>query len=331
MQIYLLCRMFRNNYNFLKNVRNTGFGDNPENENWNIFDEHGDPNVRLDGLSKSHFFSLYHFLLDISWLRFFGFTLIYYVLINLIFTCIYCILGLNGDSITMDSNFSLFWNCFFFSTHTLTTVGYGNLHPIGFLTNIVASFEMFWGLMNFAIMSGLVYGKFSKPKAFVQFSDNMIVNLDENNEVTEVQFRLAPSKSKMLFSDAHVDLLLMVRQTIEGIQRYRFYPLEPEIPEIKSLALNWTVVHKVDGDSPFFNFRKEQMLNENYQLLVYFSAYDEFYANKVKKRKAYHSTDIVFNRLYETMYRATSEYTILEINKINNTIDNEPKYSSNDQ
>ncbi len=313
--------MFRNNFNFLQNIRNTGFGDNPETENWTIFDKDGSPNVKLKGMRRQDRFSLYHHLLNISWFKFFGLALLYYIVTNFVFALIYFALSKTGDTITFSDSVPRFWDCFFFSTHTLTTVGYGNVHPVGFFTNIVASFEMFLGLLNIAIWSGLMYGKFSKPVAYVRFSDNLLVNLDENNEVYEIMFRLAPYKSEVVFSDAHIDLMIMVRQNIDGKQRYRFYTITPELADIKSLALNWTIVHKVDGDSPLQNFKKEQFQNDNYQLLVYFGAYDEYYANSVKRRKIYDSTDVVFNRQYETMYYAESDYTTLNLNKLNNTIE----------
>ncbi len=311
--------MFRNNFNFLQNIRNTGFGDNPETENWTIFEKDGTPNVKLKGMSRKDRFSLYHHLLSISWLKFFGLVLLYYIATNFVFALIYLGLSHIGDSITFTGTLSKFWDCFFFSTHTLTTVGYGNVHPEGFVTNLVASFEMFLGLLNIAIWSGLMYGKFSKPVAFVKFSNNIIVNLDENGEADEIMFRLAPFKSDVVFSDAHVDLMIMIRQTIDGIQRYRFYPINPELADIKSLALNWTVVHKVDGDSPLQNFKKEQFQDDNYQILVYFSAYDEFYANFVKKRNIYDAANVMFDRKYETMYYSESDHTTLNLNKLNNT------------
>ncbi len=311
--------MFRNNFSFLQNIRNTGFGDNPETENWTIFEKDGSPNVKIKGLSPKDRFSLYHHLLSISWNRFFGLVLLYYIATNFFFACIYLALSYTGDSITFSEELPRFWDCFFFSTHTLTTVGYGNVHPQGFWTNIVASLEMFLGLLNIAIWSGLVYGKFSKPIAFVKFSSNLLVNLDENDEVSEIMFRLAPYKSNVVFSDAHIDLMIMVRQQVDGVQRYRFYSINPELPEIKSLALNWTVVHKVDGDSPLRNFKKEQLQDDNYQLLVYFSAYDEFYANFVKRRNIYDASNVMFNRKYETMYYSEQESTTLNLNKLNNT------------
>ncbi len=311
--------MFRNNFNFLQNIRNTGFGDNPETENWTIFDKDGSPNVKLKGMTARDRFSLYHHLLNISWLKFFSFILLYYVIVNFAFAGLYYMLSEMGDTITYTGTLPKFWDCFFFSTHTLTTVGYGNIHPVGFWTNCVASFEMFLGLLNIAIWSGLMYGKFSKPVAFVKFSSNLLVNLDENGEASEIMFRLAPHKSEVVFSDAHVDLMIMVRQNIDGVQRYRFYPIQPELADIKSLALNWTIVHKIDGDSPLQNFKQKQFLDENYQLLIYFSAYDEYYANYVKKRQIYDATNVQFNKIYETMYYSEADYTTLNLNKLNNT------------
>ncbi len=314
--------MLRNNIRLLRNVTNTGFGDNPDRENWEVYDEQGYPNVKKTGMSKKDMFSLYHFLVTISWPKFFSLTLLYYVLINLLFAGIYTLINPQGLGMESEPNIPLFWNFFFFSTHTLTTVGYGTVHPVGLWMNLVASFEMYWGLLNFAIMAGLVYGKFSIPKAFVKFSEKLLVDLGKKDEVDSVMFRLIPYKKNAIFSDASIYMLLMTRQMVDGKERYRFYPMDSEIPSIKSLALNWTVVHRVDGDSPLVNFKKEQMQEDIYQIIVYFSAYDEFYANFVKKRVIYRAEDVEFDKTFAPMYRMDKDgSTLLELNKLNETID----------
>ncbi len=313
--------MLRNNIRLLRNVTNTGFGDNPDHENWDIFDEDGNPNVKKVGMSRQNMFSLYHYLVTISWPRFFSLTLLYYVVINLLFAALYYAINPQGIGMEAEPDIPVFWNLFFFSTHTLTTVGYGTVHPQGLWMNIIASFEMYWGLLNFAIMAGLVYGKFSIPKAFVKFSDKVLVELGKNDEVDSIMFRLIPYKQKAIFSDANIYILLMTRQLVDGKERYRFYPMDSEMSSIKSLALNWTIVHRVDGDSPLVNFKKEQMKEDIYQIIVYFSAYDEFYANSVKKRKVYTAENVEFNEIFAPMYRARSNGgTLLELNKLNDTI-----------
>ena len=113
-------------------------------------------------------------------------------LINALFALIYLSIGI--EEIVPSTGYILndFLNAFFFSMQTFTTVGYGLMSPLGIASGIVSSIEAFLGLMLFAFVTGLIYGRFSKPKAAIRFSENLI--LRDFNHTRALMFRLVNSR-----------------------------------------------------------------------------------------------------------------------------------------
>jgi len=139
-------------------------------------------------------------MLTIPRWKFFLIILSFYFLVNLIFATIYFLIGSeNLNGIVADNAFDEFGQTFFFSIQTYTTVGYGHISPSGFLTSFVASVEALFGLLSFAIATGLFYGRFSKPNAHILFSENAIIAPFQGE--TALMLRLSPYKNTNL-SDA---------------------------------------------------------------------------------------------------------------------------------
>ncbi len=179
-------------------------------------------NVRRRGLSW-HDIHPYLFMVRISWPRFLGLIFAGYLTTNLLFALVYYAIGtthLHGaDAATA---WVRFLNAFFFSAHTLTTVGYGSISPEGVVANSVAAFEALMGLMAFALATGLLFGRFSRPAARLAFSDRVLIAPYGDRQ--SLQFRIANRRTNNLM-ELEARILLMTVENTDGKLRRRYAPL----------------------------------------------------------------------------------------------------------
>ncbi|MEG0761059.1 ion channel [Chryseobacterium sp.] len=297
-----------------ENAENSGFGSRASGR---FINKDGLPNVRRKGVNVFNRLSWYHTMLNLSSFRFITYLVIMYILINLIFAFIYYLIGVEHlTGIDKSDPMNEFIDVFFFSSQTFTTVGYGRIAPIGFAASLVATFEAFLGLLTFAIATGLFYGRFSRPRAYLRFSD--IAVIAPFQEATALMFRLAPYKNNAL-TDADVTLSTAIEINEEGITKSNFYRLETQLSKINTLALNWTVVHKIDESSPFFGFLADDFKNTNIEIIVHVRAFDEVFSNTVVQRSSYVSQEIIYGAKFSPMYYPDQEKdsTVLDLDKIN--------------
>ena len=297
-----------------ENAENSGFGSRASGR---FINKDGIPNVKRKGVNVFNRLSWYHTMLNLSSFRFITYLVSMYILINLVFACIYYLIGVEHlTGIDKSNPLDEFIDVFFFSSQTFTTVGYGRIAPVGFLASLVATFEAFLGLLTFAIATGLFYGRFSRPRAYLRFSD--IAVIAPFQDVTALMFRLAPYKNNAL-TDADVTLSTAIEINENGITKTNFYRLETQLSKINSLALNWTVVHKIDENSPFYGFSSDDFANTNIEIIVHVRAFDEVFSNTVVQRSSYVSHEIIYGAKFLPMYYPDQENdsTVLDLDKIN--------------
>lgn len=296
---------------------NTGFGVNSSDYGGRFLNKNGHPNVEKRGVGYFEKISWYHVLLEMPRLKFLSIILIFYLVINLLFGFFYFLLG--GDKlsgIVDNSSFKEFEETFFFSCQTFTTVGYGRISPIGFVASALSSLEALIGLLSLAVVTGLLFGRFSKPKAFLKFSANAV--LAPFNKGKAIMLRLAPFKNNTLTdAEAKVTLGLVVEE--KGKLVNKFYQLPLEYNTVNSLTLSWTIVHPITEASPFYNFKKEDFQNAQGEILVFIKAFDDMFSNTVVARTSYTLNEIVIGAKFEPMYhRSDNENkTLLHLNKLN--------------
>ena len=297
-----------------KNTEDSGFGSNASGR---FIKKDGLPNVERKGVNIFNRLSWYHTMLDLSTAQFLSYLVIGYILINLFFALIYYTIGVEHlTGIDKSDPVNEFIDVFFFSSQTFTTVGYGRIAPVGFMASLVATFEAFLGLLAFAIATGLFYGRFSRPRAYLKFSD--VALIAPFQDVTGLLFRLAPFKNNALTS-AEVVVSTAIEVNENGDSRAQFYTLKTHLSHINTLALNWTVVHKIDEDSPFFGFTKEDFNTTKIEIIVHVRAFDEVFSNTVVQRASYVSKEIIYGAKFVPMYYPTkdNQSTILDLDKIN--------------
>jgi inward rectifier potassium channel len=240
-----------------------------------------------------------------------------FILINLIFASIYFIIGVDhlGGIIT-STPFDNFLETFFFSCQTFTTVGYGRINPQGFLVSAIAAFQAFLGLLSFALATGLLYGRFSRPQAFLKYSHNAIIAPYKKG--IALMLRMAPYKNNRL-SEVEVKLTVAMQLEENGKMVNKFYPLATEISKINSLNLSWTIVHPINEKSPLYDFNEQDLANANTEIFVFVNGFDEVFSNTVISRMSYIAEEIVWGAKFVIMYHPSNDRTatILELNKIN--------------
>ncbi|UZT96475.1 ion channel [Chryseobacterium fluminis] len=298
----------------LNNTENSGFGTSASGR---FIRKDGLPNVERKGVNILNRFSWYHTMLDLSTIQFLSYLVSAYILVNLIFAFIYYLIGVEHlTGIDKSDPLNEFIDVFFFSSQTFTTVGYGRIAPVGFMASLVATFEAFLGLLTFAIATGLFYGRFSRPRAYLRFSE--IAVIAPFQEGTGLMFRLAPYKNNALTS-AEVVVSTAIEVNENSETKTNFYTLKTHLNQINTLALNWTVVHKIDESSPFYGFTEDDFKNTPIEIIVHVRAFDEVYSNTVVQRTSYVSKEIIFGAKFVPMYYPAKDNTstVLDLDKIN--------------
>ncbi len=296
-----------------KNTENSGFGSNVSGR---FINKDGLPNVNRKGVNIFNRYSWYHTMLDLSTFNFLSYLVIAYVLVNLFFALIYYLIGVEHlTGIDKSNPVNEFIDVFFFSSQTFTTVGYGRIAPVGFMASLVATFEAFLGLLTFAIATGLFYGRFSRPRAYLKFSDVAVVA--PFKETSALMFRLAPYKNNAL-TDADVVITTAIEVMENSSPRINFYQLKTQLSKINTLALNWTIVHEIDEESPFYGFSEEDFKNTGIEIIVQIRAFDEVFSNTVVQRTSYVTKEIVYGAKFIPMYYPDKDNlsTVLNLDKI---------------
>ncbi len=301
-----------------ENIDNTGFGTNSNAEGGRLVNPDGSTNLKKRGLPVWERVSIFHYCLRMKRSHFFIAILLFYTTINIFFALIYFFIGvehLYGIDLT-HTVFEKVMAAFFFSSQTLTTVGYGHVSPSGMLTNIVASTESLLGILSFAVVTGLIYGRFSRPKAYLMFSENMLVAPYKDSKALMV--RMATYKYNHL-TDAEAQLTVALHLNEGGKMVTRFYPLALEISKINTLSLSWTLVHNITQDSPLYKHSVDELQEAKMEVIVYVKAFDDNFSSVVQQRTSYTYQQLVYGAKFLPMFERSpnGDYTLVELDRIN--------------
>lgn len=294
----------------------TGFGTNSEYSGGRFYNEDGTPNIGVQGISFFERFSIYNTMLKVKTWKFIALIFCFYIVTNLAFASLYLFTGIdNLGGMEGESIVTKYWEAFFFSAQTLSTVGYGHIYPTGMITNMIAATESIIGLLTFALATGMMYGRFSQPRAYLKYSKNAL--FAPYKEGVAVMFRMVPYKHRNL-SDAEVKATLAMKVQDDGKMSNKFYGLTLEIPKINALTLSWTLVHVVNETSPFYNLSREDLLGSSAEILIFVKAYDETFSNFVVSRTSYEAAQFVYGAKFKLMYHPSTDkqYTVLSIDMV---------------
>jgi inward rectifier potassium channel len=292
-----------------------GFGTNTIHTNTRMIRSDGTINVRRIGQSFEAKLNLYHRLITMHWLMLVAVVFLSYLFINFFFAGIYYYIG-TEHLVGMKSTepLSAFGDAFFFSSQTLTTVGYGHISPSGILTNIVASVEALVGLMLFAIITGLLYGRFSRPNPKVLFSKNALIApyLDTN----ALMFRLVNEKSNQIVN-LSANVTFSRNETNEAgkiVRKYYNLPLERSL--VRLFPMSWTIVHAITDESPLFNETQESLAADDTEIIITLDGINDTYADQIFIRHSYLYSEFVWGAKFVDMMLTDNEQYQIDLSML---------------
>ena len=313
--------MLRKKLNRKAQVNNeTGLGTNTALGGGRFFNKNGVPNIQVTGLPFWRRLNVYHSMLSMKRWKFITIILVFFVMINLFFAGVYLIIGIDHlGGMVAGTDLEKFGEAFFFSAQTFTTVGYGRINPIGFTASLAASLEALTGLMSFALVTGLLYGRFARPRAFIRYSKNAL--FAPFKEGVALMFRMVPYTKNYLMN-VEVKVTLAIKIMEDGQMKNKFYNMPLDIAKATTMTANWTLVHVINEDSPLFGFTKEDMVNAEAEVLIFVQGFEESFSNTVVSRASYHYEEFIYGAKFSPMYHPNADKTstILHLDQLDDFI-----------
>jgi len=242
--------------------------------------------VMTEGLEANRWTDFYHNAMTVTWPAFFTWLAAIFIALNVVFAAIYSL----GDAPIANAKPGSFTDLFFFSVETTSTVGYGDMHPQTMYGHFIATVENFVGLVSLAVMTGLVFARFSRPHARLIFANNPVIAL--HNGAPTLMVRVANARNNFI-SDASAKLwAIRPRASAEGRRMTGFQPMRLERSENPVFALSWTLLHVIDEMSPLYGMSAEEIAASDMNFAVTISGLDETSAQIVHARRPYAATDL---------------------------------------
>ncbi|MGD1716755.1 ion channel [Dapis sp. BLCC M172] len=256
---------------------------------------------RVLGVPQFHWSDVYHSLMTISWQHLWVIIISCYFVINTLFAFLY--LGSNGG--IANAKPDSFIDAFSFSIQTMATIGYGAMYPTNLYTHTLVAIEVFIGLIGMAMITGLMFARFSLPTARVLFSRVAVIS--PYNGVPTLMFRIANQRQNWIVeAQVRVTILLNQEVTLEGHSLQRLCDLELVRSETPMLALTWLVMHHIDENSPLYgwsenNFR--ELNNQEVRFVVTLTGLDETVSQTIHARHVYTLDKIIwYKRFVDVIY-----------------------------
>jgi inward rectifier potassium channel len=271
-----------------------------------LLNRDGTFNVKREGLRLLESLSVYHYLITISWTKFLGYVVLSFVVINAVFGAAFLACGPNalaGPGMT-EGHFGHFAAAFFFSVHTLATIGYGSITPRSLGANIVVAVESLIGLMLFAIVAGIGFARFSRPVAQILFSRNALIA--PYRGMKAFMFRIVNQRSNELVQ-LEAKLMFARRKKGSDIADREFVPLKLERERVVFFPLSWTVVHPIDKESPLFTMSDEDLRTCDAEFLILLNGFDETFSQTVHTRSSYVGREVVWGARFVGMFNPPRE------------------------
>ena len=241
------------------------------------------------GLPRRPWQDLYHLLMTTRWPSIFAGFGCFFVLFNLIFAAAYALQP--GDLANL--NPPNYWGDFFFSVETLATVGYGDMHPQTPYAHVVASLEIFTGLMSLALMTGMIFARFSRPTARFLFARYAVIRPFDGRRT--LMLRAANARQSIVMEASARLRLIRDEQTVEGYTIRRIYDLPLRRREQPTFLFGWNVLHTIDELSPLATATAESLAAANAYLLLTLSGTDETTGQQLMSRQEYPASALRWN------------------------------------
>jgi inward rectifier potassium channel len=293
--------------------RDLGFGSVVARESGRrLLNRDGSFNVERHGMGARSSLSLYYSLLTMGWPAFIMLALAAYLLTNGLFALVYflCGPGSLAGGIEAAGTGQRLVQAFFFSVHTVSTVGYGHIVPVSLAANVVMTLEAVVGLFGLALGTGLVFARFSRPIARIVFSRCAVIA--PYRGITAFEFRIANQRRNEIV-DVRARIAFSRLEEENGERKRRFYQLQLERHKVSFFPLAWTIVHPIDEESPLWGVSEDEFCQSDPEFLVLLTGMDETFSQMVHARSSYKAAEVVWDARFQSIFERTSPNAPLAI------------------
>jgi inward rectifier potassium channel len=275
----------------------------------------GHREIETLGLTPGFWTDLYHRAMSVYWPIFFGTAAAIFVTLNAVFGFLY---SLGHDPIANAAeNGPLGY--FYFSIETLATVGYGDMHPQSNYGHLIATIEIFTGMSFLAVMTGLIFARFSRPRARFVFANHAVITRNEGRQT--LMIRIANARHNTI-SRANARLwLIRAERTKEGDELRRFYELQLDRTEHPMFVLSWMLFHVIDKDSPLHGLTDSDLAEGDALLVLNVSGVDDSSAQQLYARHVYSWRDVRWQHRYKDIASVSPQGRfLLDYTKFNDLV-----------
>ncbi|HLJ85368.1 MAG TPA: ion channel [Candidatus Angelobacter sp.] len=279
--------------------RDLGFGSVLSGERaLRLLNRDGSFNVRRHKASPIGYLFSFHSLLTMPGWAFLTMVVAIYLVLNTLFACAYLLCG--PGALQGASSFSGFWQAFFFSIDTFSTIGYGNIVPNSFGANMLVTIEAVVGLLSFALATGVVFARFARPVANVIYSKKAVIA--PYRGISSFQFRIINGRDNQLI-DLYARLILTRFEDNGESRERKYYQLPLERTHVAFFPLAWTIVHPIQETSPLFGWDEAQLRASRAEFLILLTGIDETFAQNVNSRSSYAADEIVWGGKFAKLFQ----------------------------
>jgi inward rectifier potassium channel len=238
----------------------------------------------------------YHLILTLNWPCFAGMLLAVYIVINVIFAGLYLL----GANCIAELSPHSFYDAFFFSVQTLATVGYGHMYPDTLYGHLVTTAETVVGMAGVAVITGLIFVRFSRPTAKLLFSKAVVITRFDG--IQTLMLRVANMRH-IAMAEAEFRVMLFRHEPIKEEESVtRFYPLKLQFDRILSFPVALTLRHVIDQSSPLYGMTPEDLEKSDTRLMASILCIDPVIPAPVQMATDYTCGDILWNRRFVEIY-----------------------------
>lgn len=252
----------------------------------------GNRKLVAKGLNDGTLSDFYHTAMQMGWLAFMSAATFVFFAVNAVFAVLFLIVPGSVANVPPGKP----WHVIYFSIETLATVGYGEMHPVTDWGHVVASVESFVGVIFSAVLTGMIFARFSRPRARIIFSKRPVIGLFDGH--TNLMIRVANARANMINDAVAKVWLLATIITAEGSSYRRFFELKLDRTENPSFMLSWTLFHRIDADSPLYGWDLKRWEATEASLVVTVRGADESISQLMRARHDYDWRDVAFDHQF---------------------------------
>jgi inward rectifier potassium channel len=244
------------------------------------------------GLPRRIWDDIYHRALTVRWPVFFALVAAIFLLLNAAFAGLYQF----GTAPIANQYPRGFAGAFFFSVETLSTVGYGDMHPQTVYAHVLATLEIFTGMVSIALVTGLIFSRFSRPRAKIIFADHPVVRVIDGKPTLMVR---AANMRQNVIAEAFAQLhLLRLEVSPEGFRWRRIHDLKLVRDRHPIFVLSWSLMHVIDESSPLHGETPESLEAMDSAFLLSIEGVDETTSQSMLARQQWSHHALRWNHRY---------------------------------